>query len=119
MSFDISQFMKGLTGEGRRRVINAGVKAVDLFADRVVGKSQGLAPIDLGNLEDSGFAEKAEFTGTDIVAVVGFNTEYAAAVHERLDAHHDEGQAKYLEAAMNQEAHKLKPFVEAEMKKTL
>lgn len=31
---------------------------------------------------------------------IGFNTEYAAAVHERLDLHHDQGQAKYFERAI-------------------
>jgi hypothetical protein len=119
MGFDITEFMKGLEGEGRRRVIGAGVAAVDQFANHVVGKAQRLAPVETGALKASGVAEKAEFTGKDITAVIGFNTDYAAAVHERLDAHHDEGQAKYLETAMRTEAPKLHPFAVKEMKKAL
>lgn len=119
MSFDTSQFLKGLEGEGRRRAIAAGVKGVDQFANHVIGKAQKLAPIEFGTLKASGVAEKAEAKGNDIFAVVGFNTNYAAAVHERLDLNHDQGQAKYLEDAMRTEGPKLVPFVEKEMRKAL
>lgn len=42
-----------------------------------------------------------------------------AAVHERLDQHHEQGQAKFLETAMRTEAPKLVPYVTREMKKAL
>ena len=118
MSFDVAAFLGGLK-EGKQRAIDAGVHAVDLFANHVVGKAQDLAPIEFGTLKASGVAEKAAFAGNDITAVVGFNTDYAAAVHERLDVHHDQGQAKYLETAMRTEAPKLVPHVEKEMRKAL
>ncbi|MCC6679876.1 MAG: hypothetical protein IT445_03140 [Phycisphaeraceae bacterium] len=119
MSFDVSDFLRGLEGEGKRRAIAAGEAAVDKFANHVIGQAQDLAPVETGALKSSGVAEKAEFVGHDIRAVVGFNTDYAAAVHERLDLHHDQGQAKFLETAMRTEAHKLRPFVESEMRKAL
>ncbi len=119
MSFDVSKFLAGLSGEGKRRTIAAGVAAVDKFANHVVGKAQRLAPVDTGALKASGIAEPPEVAGNSITATVGFNTDYAAAVHERLDQHHAQGQAKYLEAPMRTEAHKLVPFVEKEMRKAL
>lgn len=120
MSFDISEFLDGLD-EGRDRALAAGVDAVDQFANHVIGKSQDLAPKKTGTLAGSGVAEDAKVSagGKDITAVIGHNTDYAAAVHERINVHHDNGQAKYLETAMRQEAHKLKPTVEAAMRSAL
>jgi len=124
MSFNVTQFLQGLEGEGRRRALAAGVLAVDQFAEQVVGKAQDLAPVETGALKRSAVAEKAQSSGGGgggggITAVIGFNTDYAAAVHERLEAHHDQGESKYLEKAMRRKAHKLKPFVEKEMRKAL
>lgn len=42
----------------------------------------------------------ASLGGGTIEMLIGFNADYAAAVHERLDLHHDQGQAKFLEAAI-------------------
>lgn len=118
MGFDISKFLAGLD-EGKDRAIKAGEQAVDQYANRVVGKAQKLAPKLTGALAGSGIAEKAQFNGHDIRATVGFNTNYAAAVHERLDVHHENGQAKFLETPMRTEAPKLPPFVEKAMRSAL
>ena len=53
----------------------------------------------------------AEFEEGKLRKEIGFNTDYAAAVHENLEAHHDVGQAKFLEAAMNENQSKMAPFV--------
>jgi hypothetical protein len=58
----------------------------------------------LGNL-------RAMLRGRSIEKTVGFNTNYAAAVHERLDQQHEQGQAKYLETAMRNNAAKFESFV--------
>ena len=50
---------------------------------------------------------------------IGFNTNYAAAVHENLEAHHDVGEAKFLENAMRTEAPKVTQFVAAAVKGAL
>jgi hypothetical protein len=41
--------------------------------------------------------EEIKETKKEYVIAIGFNTEYAAAVHENLNAHHTVGKAKYLE----------------------
>lgn len=119
MSFDVSQFLKGVSGEARRRALAAGEKAVEKYANHVVGKAQRLAPVDTGALKSSGTAEAPTTSGGAVTCLIGFNTDYAAAVHERLDLHHTQGQAKYLERAMQQEGPKLRNFVEKEMRDAL
>jgi hypothetical protein len=56
-------------------------------------KAKSLAPIDNGDLRNSGYVEKQN---KDVV--VGFNTTYALRQHEELSCNHPQGgQAKYLE----------------------
>lgn len=88
----------------------------------LLGRAQRLAPKEEGTLRGSGALviivngrriEGGGARGIAEVAVrglakvgapialdveVSFNTVYAARQHEELDWHHDEGQAKYLEA---------------------
>lgn len=57
------------------------------------GKSQRLAPVDLGDLRGSVFAEVEGLDGT-----VGFTEPYALSQHENLGFKHPKGgEAKYLE----------------------
>jgi hypothetical protein len=117
MGFDVSTFIKGIEGAAKDRMIPAATRAVDQFGNHVIGKAQKLAPVETGALKASGIAQEPVVRGTSIDQVIGFNTNYAAAVHERLDLHHPQGQAKFLETPMRTEARKLIPFVEAEIKK--
>lgn len=87
------------------------------FGEHVIGKAQKLAPVASGFLKNSGVAQAAVDSGNSIDQVIGFNAEYAAAVHERLNVHHDQGQAKFLETAMRSEAKKLTRFVKEELDK--
>lgn len=112
---DMSGLLRGL-GEGRRRMLAEVVTSVDVFAEHVVGDAQQLAPVDTGALKASGTTLPAEVHGERVRKEVGFNTEYAAAVHEDLDAQHDQGQAKYLTAALQANAPKLGPFVQGRLK---
>jgi hypothetical protein len=41
----------------------------------------------------------------------GFNTNYAAAVHEVLTAHHEVGQAKFLETAVRRNEPKMDGYI--------
>lgn len=48
-------------------------------------------------------AALAKLRAEDASVIIGFNTNYAAAVHERLDLHHEPpGQAKFLESALRE-----------------
>ena len=114
MPFDPSNFIRGLQA-ARERQIAAALRAVDQFGEHVIGDAQQLTPVDTGALQASGTTEPATIDGTLITKTIGFNTNYAAAVHENLTAHHDHGQAKYLSTAMEENAPKLAPFVAGQM----
>lgn len=86
----------------------AGEAAVAHAADAVLGESQRLVPVDTGALQASG-----KVTRDGLEATISYGDEdgagrdgqdtaqYAIPVHERLDAEHPAGQAKFLEAAMH------------------
>ena len=59
-----------------------------------VGGDQGGTP---GELKGSARVDMEGQT-----AAISFNTIYASLQHERLDWHHTDGEAKYLERAMNE-----------------
>jgi hypothetical protein len=62
-----------------------------------VGGDQGGVP---GELKESA---RVDMEGS--TAAISFNTIYASLQHERLDWHHTDGEAKYLERAMNETRH--------------
>lgn len=58
-------------------------------------------PVKFGVLRSSGHVEGPKVQGNEIVVRLvfgGLGASYAAIVHENLRAHHDVGQAKYLES---------------------
>lgn len=114
-SCDISGLLAGL-GAARDRGVALAVHALDVFGEHVIGDSQEKAPVDTGALKASGTTEPARIDGGRIVKALGHNLEYAAAVHERLDLHHDQGEAKFLEKAIRENADKLGPFVAGRIK---
>lgn len=115
---DITQVLKGLQ-EFDQRVMTAAVGGVDAFGEHVIGDGQELAPVDTGDLKASGTTLPAEVEGNNIRKTIGFNTDYAAAVHERLDVHHEEGEAKYLETALRNNAPKFPEFVANHVKEEM
>ncbi len=116
---EISKFVANMTGEGQNRARAAAVRAVDKYGWHVWGKAAKLAPIDTGWLKNSGMSDDAKLVGDQIIMTIGFNASYAAAVHERLDLRHKQGQVKYLETAMRTEAPKLVNYVADEVNKAL
>lgn len=139
--FDASDFIAGLEGEARRRMIQAAAKASVQFAEHVIGQAQMRCPVSpsnryvsgqrkekiknprftghSGNLKNSATVGEPVMTGNTLTIEMGFNADYAAAVHERLDQHHDQGEAKYLERAMRAEERKFESFVANEVRKAL
>lgn len=129
---DISGFVASLRGPVRQRIEQAAIAGTDEVAEAILARARELCPVSATNpwatsettgrkirnpyytgtsgaLRDSGTVTPAELRGLQIVAEVGFHTDYAAAVHERLDASHKypgavnpQAQAKFLEAAANE-----------------
>lgn len=75
-------------------------------ADHLLAVSEPLVPEDTGALKASGQVTQEGTKATvSYSAVAPDGYDYAAIQHERLDYHHEHGQAKYLEQPMNSEAH--------------
>lgn len=89
----------------------AAANALSQFGHHLVGQSQLYTPRETGFLQNSVFVSEPVIGVDSIEVTVGHNARYAAAVHERLDLHHKEGQAKYLERAVRENEPKLAPFV--------
>jgi hypothetical protein len=109
-SVDISKFLDGLKKAGEKKRA-AAIKALDIAGEQIIGDAQQLTPVKTGALQASGTTEPAKDDGSSIMKTIGFNTNYAAAVHERLDQKHSIGQAKFLSTAMTQDAAKVLKYV--------
>ncbi|HUX16910.1 MAG TPA: hypothetical protein VMW52_10590 [Phycisphaerae bacterium] len=95
--FDASEFLANLrileghvAGASRQGLLEAG--------EYVLGEAQKLCPVATGTLVGSATTDDSHADQGEVV--IGFNTDYAAAVHERTDVPHGQGQAKFLEDAM-------------------
>lgn len=129
MGLDLSIFIEG-AGKARDLAIAAATRAIDVFAEQVVGDAQQLCPIDTGALAGSGTAGRdAKSVAGDIeikvedhiiTKEVGFNTDYAVYVHENLEANHPKGgQAKFLETSIRENTPKFGPFIASAVKEAL
>ena len=116
---DMSPIFSGLA-RMRDTVVPVALRSVDVFGFVVVlGSAQQLCPVLTGFLQSSATDEPADLTGWVITKLVGFNASYAAAVHENLTAHHDIGQAKYLETTVRIKGPELPAHVAADVKEAL
>jgi hypothetical protein len=91
-------------GAIRRQVDEVSTDALDEAAQHVLEVAQGKAPllVDVqranreevpGTLRDSGYARVLD----DVTAEIGFRDFIAPRMHEDMEIHHDDGQAKFLE----------------------
>ncbi|MCC6424870.1 MAG: HK97 gp10 family phage protein [Phycisphaerales bacterium] len=103
-STDLSKFLASLQpgGEPHRLAMDAARRALNLYAQAALTNARQRAPIKTGDLRRSATALPTEGHNGQLTKTIGFNMSYAAAVHERLDLHHPEGEAKFLENAINQ-----------------
>lgn len=70
-------------------------KGCEEAADEVIETAEQLVPVDTGALQASSFREPFAAQGTSVEVGLGFDEEYAAAVHEDPD----QADRKYLERA--------------------
>lgn len=108
----------------RHSSAEAARRGLDLAGEHLIGAAQDLAPVDTGALKASGTTEPAEASREGLTKTIGFNTTYAAAVHERLDANFNTtanplAQAKFLETPMRERAEDVARFVANEIKGVL
>lgn len=75
--------------------------------ETIIKEAKERVPVDTGTLKNSGFVEPPVSAGNTVRVTVGFGgaaAEYAAIVHEDLEAHHTVGGPKYLESVLHEHA---------------
>lgn len=113
--------MNGVKLEGFVELTNKLNKSVSQISDTVQSalldcgndlqqKAQDLTPVDTGALRSSAFTE-SDRQGKNPSVIVGFEEEYSIFVHENLEAHHNIGQAKFLEQPLKENADKYVEYV--------
>jgi hypothetical protein len=70
----------------------------------IMTEAKKRAPLDVGTLRNSGYVTLPKREGDEVFVEVGFGgaaKAYAVKQHEELSYHHEVGEAKYLENAIN------------------
>jgi hypothetical protein len=70
----------------------------------IMTEAKKRAPLDVGTLRNSGYVTLPQRAGDEVFVEVGFGgaaKAYAVKQHEELSYHHEIGEAKYLENAIN------------------
>lgn len=98
--FNSNEFVENL------KVLEAHVKGASAkglieSGEHILGQGQEACPVETGNLKGSATLDDSKADQGEVT--IGFNTDYAAAVHERDDVAHDQGEAKFLENAIKRE----------------
>lgn len=96
--------------EGVAKVLEALAKAGENYIDAldaavyekgqmILGDAKTLCPVDTGRLRATGYCAPPTDQGGP--TQIGFGTDYALAVHEKIEIPHKVGEAKFLEKAVN------------------
>jgi hypothetical protein len=98
---DISNFLAGMK-RANAATRQSGLLAMDHAGLQLLSEAQDKCPIDKGDLQNSAVEEPAKFDGNTVTKKLGFTKEYAAAVHENLNANFNtdanpNAQPKFLE----------------------
>lgn len=88
--------------------------ALTAEAEIELGESQERVPVDTGVLRASAYVAPVVIDGASLRVEMGYGgaaADYAAQVHEDLDAFHPHGEAKYLEGPLRESV----PFMGARL----
>ena len=113
MPINIKNFIRSLHQDALPRLQSVLISAINDFAKLVIDASQPLVPVKTGDLKASWFIEPAG-PAKGLCATVGYgggDVDYAVWVHELLANHHSQGQAKFLETALQASAPEFRPFI--------
>jgi len=94
-------------------------KAMAEFAGEIEAESVKLTPIDTGEQRSRSYTHGPLYDSRtqQYVMVVGYEKDtpaensYAVQLHERVEVHHDVGQAKFLETAFETKQPEYLPFI--------
>ena len=112
---DVGNLIRAM-GKARADVRAEAARAVEAYAWVTLAKAQTYTPIRTSALQASGTVAPPTFGGSSVSVFLGFNTPYAAAVHENVGANFDLdanplARAKFLELAIRETAPGFVPFV--------
>jgi hypothetical protein len=103
----------------KERLPGAAAAALYQKAQQIMTASDSIVPVEHGRLRASHYVELPKFSGTVVSLRMGYGASYALAVHERMGAHHEHGQAKFLELAFHEKASDLANWLAAQIKSNL
>ncbi len=116
MKVETDDFLKKI--EGRRdEFLRSCANSVTKFGGEVHKTAVLLTPVDSGDLRGSSYSTKATISHAGIYSEVGYERDvlpenaYSVYVHERTELHHEVGEAKFLEHAMQQSEPKYLPYL--------
>lgn len=69
------------------------------LGEEIMADSVRRTPVDTGRLRSTAYVAPPRLAG-DWTVELGYGTNYAVAVHERTEASHSTGEAKFLENAV-------------------
>lgn len=97
-AWDASQLLRGLSDAASRMQAGA-ARGLNDWGEHVLDEAVRIVPIEEGTLQNSGtVAQSADGKTVGVGFGSGAAAPYAAAQHEHLEYHHDDGrQAKFLE----------------------
>ena len=91
-------------------------------AEELMAESKPEVPVDTGALRASGYVEPPQINGNRVTVRCGYGgsaASYALYVHEDLQAHHETGNAKFLENPFNRRLPGLSGRMAARLEKRL
>jgi hypothetical protein len=105
MEIDLGPLAAELNNRADQVLPVAGEALYQFFEEVMAQAKDSFVPVDEGVLRGSGYVLPPVIEGDTVSVTGGFGGPagaYARAQHERLDYHHTVGQAKYLEAPLQE-----------------
>jgi len=115
----IDKVIKGFSGASDKAI--RGVKqAVDDAAGNLFAESEKEVPHDKGTLQGSGNVTESKIVGNELSAEVGYDTPYAARLHEHPEYNFQKGRkGKYLEDPLKRKEKTYKKDIEDSLNQAL
>ncbi len=121
-----TNMFKSNMGETKTRFNNSLKTALTEFGGEVQRYSVTLTPVDTGDLRGSSYTGEPESNNNSGLKVeVGYERDvlpenaYSVYVHERTELHHDVGQAKFLETALQTKEPEFLPYLKMSVKRDM
>lgn len=117
MGFDVQLKVTDKSKEFAAALVDEVMRAAYQWCEDVMGESkEKYVPVNTGRLMGTGKVSEPEQQGSKIVVVMGYNTDYAMAVHEDMSKRHWKRPGsgpKYLEKPAKARQGELAPAIQA------